>query len=132
MDGVQLSKPRITSPPIRVVIVAGHADVRDALADLLGEDPDLVLAGLAGTAAEAVVQAHCHCPDVLLIALDRARNATAQVISWLSPEMPDMKVIALSEPVNPDLEQRLSLFGVRSFSISGTDIVDSMKGIFPA
>jgi DNA-binding NarL/FixJ family response regulator len=131
VDGVQLSRPWITSPPIRVVIFAGHVDVRDALVDLLGEDPDLAVAGLAETAAEAVVQAHRHCPDVLLIALDRARNAAVRVISWLSGEMPDMKVIALSGPVDRDVEQRLISVGAHRFFTAGTDVVDSMKGIFP-
>jgi DNA-binding NarL/FixJ family response regulator len=58
---------RVQASPIRVLLVDDHAAVRSGLADLLGDEEDIELAGAAATAREMLVQALRVSPDVTVV-----------------------------------------------------------------
>lgn len=53
--------------PVRVLLIDDHEVVRRGLRDLLGSEPDIEVVAEAGSAAEAVVQAQAHHPDVAVV-----------------------------------------------------------------
>lgn len=53
--------------PVRVLLIDDHEVVRRGLRDLLGSEPDIEVVAEAGSAAEAVVQAQAHRPDVAVV-----------------------------------------------------------------
>lgn len=52
---------------LRLVLADDHRMLREALAELLAKEPDLEVAGEAGTAREALEQVHRIRPDVLVL-----------------------------------------------------------------
>ena len=75
--------------PIRLLIADDHPVVRAGLCAILGNQPDFLLVGEAGSGPEAVEQAACLQPDVVLMDLrlpgiDGAA-ATAQIRASQSP-----------------------------------------------
>jgi DNA-binding NarL/FixJ family response regulator len=130
LEHVQLSKPPVKYRRFRVLVVADHAELQDALVDLFGEDPDLELAGIARTVAGALDQARCQRPDVLLIDLDMAGGVGERVIAEMAGEMPETKLIAMSIRGDRHMSQHVLLLGAHRFLAKGADVVDSMRGFF--
>lgn len=126
---MQLSNTSAIGSRIRVLLVADHIELQEALVDLLGEEPDVELAGIARTVADAVEVARCQHPDVLLIDFDMAGGAGEQVITEVSGEMPETKQIAMSMSGDRDTVLRIQKLGAEHV-IKGADVVDSMKGFF--
>ncbi len=82
--------------PIRVMIVDDHHMVADALARVVSNESDFVLAGVAYDLADAVVQIGREPPEVILMDYrlpdGDGATATAQILArW-----PDVKVIMLT------------------------------------
>ena len=58
------------SEPIRIVLIDDHALVRDSLSQRLDAEPDLTVAGSAGTAEEGIELVVSAEPDVVLMDID--------------------------------------------------------------
>ena len=58
------------SEPIRIVLIGDHALVRDSLSQRLDAEPDLTVAGSAGTAEEGIELVVSAEPDVVLMDID--------------------------------------------------------------
>jgi DNA-binding NarL/FixJ family response regulator len=131
VDVVQLSKPAVTAPTVRVVVVADHDELQDALVDLLGDDPDIEIAGLARTVAGAVGQARALLPDVLLVDMDMAGSAGERVIAEVSGAIPEIRMVALSIRGDGETSSGFRSPGVDLHLPKGADVVDSMRSFFP-
>ena len=127
---MQLSRSAVTGPPVRVVVVADHYELQDALVDLLGEHPEIELAGLATTVTGAVGQARCEQPDVVLVDMDMAGSVGERVIAEISGEMPEVKKVAMSIRGDRETLSRIHSLGVDKHIPKGADVVDSMRGFF--
>jgi DNA-binding NarL/FixJ family response regulator len=129
VDHVQLSEAVVTNTPVRVLVVAEHVELQDALVDLFGDDPEFELAGIARTVADAVGQARCAKPDVLLIDLDMAGGVGAQVIAEIAEEMSHVTQIAMSSFGDRETLKRIHSLGAHRHLRKGADVVDLMKGV---
>ncbi|MGW0230143.1 response regulator transcription factor [Actinopolymorpha singaporensis] len=88
-----------------MVVVGNHPELVDALVDLLTDEPDLELLGVAGKSEEvlALVQAP-RAPDVLLFDIDSYIQSSiestgskdAPVVNDLSRRLPNTRLVALS------------------------------------
>lgn len=104
--------------------------MQDALVDLFGEDPDVELAGVARTVADALAQAHCQFPDVMLVDLDMAGGVGESVIEEMVRELPATKLIAMSIRGDRTMSSRAHALGAHKYLTKGADVVDSMRGFF--
>jgi DNA-binding NarL/FixJ family response regulator len=80
----------------RVMLVEDHPVVRLGLANLIDDEPDLVVCGLAGTSAEAIKLIAELQPDVVVVDIALNDESGLDLIKQLSEERPQLPLIALS------------------------------------
>lgn len=131
LHGVQWSSFSSGYRRFRVLVVAEHPELTDALADLLGDDPDTELAGIARTVSAALDEVRCQRPDALLVDIDMAGGAGERVIAETAAEIPEIKLIAMSIRGDRPLLRHVQLLGAHRYLAKGADVVDSMRSFFP-
>jgi DNA-binding NarL/FixJ family response regulator len=92
------AQPRRT----RVMVVEDHADFRDLMEVLLGNQPDIKLIAQAGSLAEARDQAARFELDVAVLDLGLPDGSGADLISDLRRASPDVRVMILSASLDPE------------------------------
>jgi two-component system response regulator DevR len=75
---------RLSSKPIRILIVEDHQLVADALEALLNQQPDMVVVGNSGSVADAAPRATELSPDIVIMdfRLNDGTGADAAVAIW--------------------------------------------------
>ncbi len=81
---------------IRILLVDDHALFRAGLARLLGDYPDLVIAGQAGSADEGVQRAETLTPDVILMDIDMPDEDGVSATHRIKRAQPDARIIILT------------------------------------
>jgi DNA-binding NarL/FixJ family response regulator len=84
------------SRPIRVLTVDDHALLRQGIAALITDEPDMTLVAEAGTGRDAIEQFRRHHPDVTLMDLRMPEMSGLQALSTIRAEVPDARVIVLT------------------------------------
>ncbi len=88
-------------PPIRVVLVDDHAMVLEAFRRMLASAADIEVVATAVTAAEAVVAAVEHMPDVVVIDYLLPDDVGAAAAARITATVPSVKVIMLTGSDDP-------------------------------
>jgi signal transduction histidine kinase/CheY-like chemotaxis protein len=81
---------------IRVLIADDHAVVRDGLARVLNQEPDIEIVGEAADGQAAVEQARALSPDVILMDLSMPRLNGVEATRRIHEEYPEIRIIGLS------------------------------------
>ncbi len=81
---------------IRVIIADDHVIVREGLIALLEDEPDLVVAGQAGTGREAVRLARQQRPDIVLLDITMPDGNGLDAARSIMAELPEVKVLILT------------------------------------
>src|SRR5262245_60934198 len=113
--------------PIRVLIADDNADLRDALASLIGSDVDLELAAAAGDAHEAIELAARVQPDVALVDARMPGGGGVAAAQGIAARSPQTTIVALSASslLPPALEPLVSGWIVKG--IRAREILSSIK-----
>ena len=82
--------------PIKVLIADDHPIVREGLAAVVGQEPDMEVVGQASNGAEAVAEAGILRPDVVLMDLRMPEMDGVQAILKIKEDAPDMGIIILT------------------------------------
>ncbi len=82
--------------PIRILLVDDHRIVREGLASMLSTQPDMCVVGEAGTGTEAIAQAVCLLPDIILLDLEMPDLDGVGVLERVRVELPNVRVIILT------------------------------------
>lgn len=85
---------------IRIMIVDDHELVRLGLRTLLESESDLRVVAEASNAAEALIQASNHHPEVVVLDIQLPDRSGLEVCRELRKLFPDMRVIMLTSSVN--------------------------------
>jgi chemotaxis response regulator CheB len=96
----------------RVLVVEHHPQISDVIADLVTEEPGLELAGVAGTAREAISLARRLGPDVVLIDMDEPDWKTVRLDLLLGELLPLAALVRLSAVTDSEKEIPTSPTGV--------------------
>jgi len=91
-------KPRteIGTKKATIVIVDDHPIVRQGLADLLNEEPDLIVTGQAEDAPEAMQIIRKEKPDIVIIDVSLKETSGIELIKDIKALDPDIPILTLS------------------------------------
>jgi DNA-binding NarL/FixJ family response regulator len=135
-DGTRPRKPwRFAMPPdqqIRILTVDDHALLREGIAALLATEPDLAVAGTAGTGREAVEQFRALRPDVTLMDLQMPDMSGAQAISAIRSEFPDARIVVLttySGDAQITRALKAGAYGYLLKSLVGEQLVETIRAV---
>lgn len=82
--------------PIRILTVDDHAVLRDGIAALVAQEPDMVMVGEAANGAEAIEAFRRLGPDVTLMDLQMPGMSGIDAISAICAEAPKARIIVLT------------------------------------
>jgi DNA-binding NarL/FixJ family response regulator len=91
--GVLVEKP---TQPLRVLVVDDHALVREGVAALLREEPDLEVVGEAADGETALRLAAESSPDVVVMDIGLPDMTGIEVTRRLREKLPGVRVLALT------------------------------------
>lgn len=100
---------------IRVVLADDHAIVREGLASLLMEEPDMVVVGQASDGQEAVELTVETRPDVVLMDVTMPRLDGIEATRQIKSRLPDVRVIGLSMHDKEDLAEAMREAGAAAY-----------------
>ena len=86
----------MSAPPARIFIVDDHPLVREWLANLLRQQPDLTVCGQAETPAAALAAIIADPPDVAIVDLSLKGGSGLDLIKDLQAQQPEVIVLVLS------------------------------------
>jgi len=82
--------------PIRILLADDHPLLRDGVAGLIADQPDMELVGEAATGLEAIDQFRKHRPDITLLDLQMPELGGIGAIKTIRGEFPEARVIILT------------------------------------
>jgi pilus assembly protein CpaE len=117
---------------IRILIVDDIADTRENLAKLIGFEPDMQVAGLAGGGQEAVTLAKKERPNVILMDINMPDMDGITATEIISNTVPESPIIMMSVQGEQDYLRRSMLAGAREFLVkpfSADELINSIRHV---
>ncbi len=93
MTTVDTRRPSLQT---RVVVIDDHPAIRDAIADTVGAQSDMVLTGVAGTAREAFEIVRKEQPDVAVVDISLGDAHGLDLVQNLRAQHPSLEVVVFS------------------------------------
>ncbi len=98
--------PTAVAPPIRVVLADDHAGMLRGLTQLLEDEPDLDVVGVAGDLVSVSGHVQERQPDVLVLDLSLQGGSSMEAIGQLRERAPDTEIVVLTIEQTPAVAQR--------------------------
>ena len=118
--------------PIRVFSVDDHPLLREGIAALVNNQPDMVLAGEAATGADAIQRFKEHVPDVTLLDLRLPDMSGIDVLIAIRSEFPEARLVMLTT-FEGDVEvQRALQAGARGYLLKNmppSELLDVIRQV---
>jgi DNA-binding NarL/FixJ family response regulator len=114
---------------IRLLIVDDHLIVRRGLSAICAAEPDLGVAGAAGSGDEALALALHHPFDVALIDVRMPGMGGIELCRRLRQEVPAVAAILLSETATEEMVREALQAGARGYLLKDVDEVDLVRAI---
>jgi PAS domain S-box-containing protein len=114
------ARPEEEAGPIRVLLADDHAQAREGLIALLGEQPDIEIVGQASDGQRAAEMARQLVPDVILMDLSMPLLDGISATEVVKQERPEVRVIGLSLYGETELAKRMTGAGAE-VCLSKTD-----------
>jgi DNA-binding NarL/FixJ family response regulator len=124
----------MTSPPkpIRIALVDDHPLLRQGIAALLSDQPDLQLVGQASNGLEAIEQFRLHRPDVMLMDLQMPGMNGIDAMSAIRAEFPDARFVVLTTYTGDVQIVRALKAGARAYllkSLLHRELLDTIRAV---
>jgi two-component system response regulator DevR len=116
-------------PCIRLLLVDNHQIVRIGLATLFRTVPHFLVVGEAGTAAEALAQAHQCAPDVVLMDVRLPDGTGIEACRQIRSERPEARVLMLTSYSDEEAVIASIMAGAAGYLLKDTDAEKLIEGI---
>ena len=100
---------------IRIVVVDDHELVADAVARVIGNEPDLVVVGIASTVAGALEHVRTSHPDVVVMDVRLPDGSGIDATATIKREHPEVDVVMLTGFADPSVLARALEAGCSGF-----------------
>jgi two-component system response regulator DevR len=118
--------------PIRVFLLDDHEIVRRGIADLLMTEPDIVIAGEAGTAAEALARIPAARPHVALLDGRLPDGSGIDVCRDIRSAMPEVRCLILTSYDDNDALFSAVMAGAAGYllkEIRGNSLIEAVRHV---
>ena len=135
VDKIEIEKKEIMSDQaqIRVLCVDDHPLLREGIAAIINNQPDMLLAAEATTGAEAIQKFREHQPDVTLMDLRLPDISGIDALIAIRSEFPNARIVMLTT-FEGDVEIQRSLeAGARGYllkSMPPKDLVEAIRQVY--
>jgi DNA-binding NarL/FixJ family response regulator len=117
---------------IRVLVVDDHPVLREGVAVLVCQQPDLLMVGEASTGREALEQFRSTQPDVTLMDIKMPDMSGIDAIIAIRQEYPDARIIVLTTYEGDVLAWRALKAGAYAYMLKGNvrkDLADTIRAV---
>jgi DNA-binding NarL/FixJ family response regulator len=117
---------------IRVLSVDDHALLRDGIAALIANQPDMELVAEASNGREAIEMFRKHNPDVTLMDLQMPEMSGIDAMSAIRNEFPEARIIVLTTYAGDAQVFRALQGGARAFLLKGLlrkELLDTIRAV---
>jgi two-component system, NarL family, response regulator DevR len=118
--------------PIRVFLLDDHEVVRRGIRDVLESEPDIVVVGEAGTAAEALARVPAVRPDVAILDVRLPDDDGVSVCRELRSTLPDLACLMLTSFGDDEALLSAIMAGASGYllkQVRGSDIVGAVRTV---
>jgi DNA-binding NarL/FixJ family response regulator len=118
---------------IRVLVADDHAIVREGLGTMLGNQPDMVVVGLAANGRDAIRMVDEYQPDVAIMDISMPELNGIDAISQMLPRHPSIKVIVLSIHETKPYVNRALKAGARGYLLketAGLEVLEAVRAVY--
>lgn len=109
------TKPQQPRERASVLIVDDHPMVRERLAQLVNEQPDLMVSGGAGDARQALAAIEAHLPGVILVDLSLKESSGMELIKDIHCRHPALPILVISMHEESVFAERALRAGARGY-----------------
>ena len=120
------------SESVRVLIADDHAILREGLADLLAEQPDIEVVGQAVDGDDTLAKVRELKPDVLLLDLLMPKLDGLGVLARIGDSLPETKVIVLTGVDDEEYMARSIQAGVKGYlikDVASGQLIDAIRSV---
>ena len=117
------------SQPIRILSVEDHPVFREGLSTIISSQPDMVLAGQATNAVEALAEFRRHRPDVTLMDLRLPGTSGIDTLIAIRGEFPKARVVMLTTSDGDGEIQRAMRAGASGYILKSMPMDDLLEVI---
>jgi len=117
---------------IRVLTVDDHALLREGIASLVNEEPDMKLVAEASTGEEAIEKFRQHHPDITLMDLQMPNVNGIEAIQRIQSEFPGARIIVLTTYTGDVQVVRALKAGARGYLLKGhvhRELLDTIRAV---
>jgi DNA-binding NarL/FixJ family response regulator len=117
---------------IRIALVDDHPLLRQGIAALISDQPDLQLVGQASNGLEAIEQFRLHRPDVMLMDLQMPGMNGIDAMSAIRAEFPDARFVVLTTYTGDVQIVRALKAGARAYllkSLLHRELLDTIRAV---
>jgi DNA-binding NarL/FixJ family response regulator len=117
---------------IRILIVDDHPLLRQGIASLIADEPDMTLVAEAANGQEAIQQFRTHRPDITLMDLQLPEMNGLDAMIAVLGEFPDARIIVLTTYAGDVQAQRAIKAGARAYLLKNSlhkELLDTIRAV---
>lgn len=132
MTALETAARTSTHPPIKVLVADDHPLMREGIAALLAQEPDMQLVGEASDGAQAIALHRSMRPHVTLMDLQMPGAGGLEAIAAIRAETPGARIVVLTTYAGDVLARRALKAGAQAYLLKSAvrkDLMDTIRAV---